>query len=375
MPKAPRARFSDQITEPQKNFIKRLCKEKGKQLPPSFNITKEEASQLIKILLKNKAWPHGKSDIPAKPRQATSKQMNWLQSLCNKLGYNVPQKMKYSTVEWNKDMSMLQRHLNCCSRAIKKVGMTKDNLIKFAARNFPDLMKEDKKWTKAQLMDVVDEGLALEWKWGAGSSTKFSPLVNKPNIRPSDMLEFMLHYGSEPVRVSPKAFQACMMAYKMFNKFGWDEMNIRAAEEEGQEAAALICEHWNSLSLPELRREFFKMEGNTNKAISLGLSRRSTSQLSEKAIKTKHWGSSDFGQAGLPYGVHLPSQCRYKTADDVAKYIAKDFVKDRIRRHCEVCSNYVKEENHHEAYIEDQVARYYRMVLISQKAHRSSYYY
>ena len=79
-------------------------------------------------------------------------------------------------------------------------------------------------------------------------------------------------------------------------------------------------------------------------------------------------------KAGLPHG-NLPSQCRYRTAEDVKKFIAEDFVKERIRKHCEVCTNYVKEENNHEEYIQDQVARYYRMLLISQKAcSRSNYY-
>jgi len=113
MPKAPRVRYSDQITERQREYIKRLCGEKGKKAPPSFDdISKKDASQLIETLLRNRSWPYGKSDVPAKPRPATRKQIDWLQSLCDQLGYEVPQEREYSTDMWSKDMSLLRRHLN-----------------------------------------------------------------------------------------------------------------------------------------------------------------------------------------------------------------------------------------------------------------------
>ena len=255
---------------------------KRKKSTSSFDdISKKDASGLIDNLLRNRTWPYGKSDVPARPQPTSEKQFDWLRRLCDQLGYLVPQVMleDYPTDQWSKDMKMLRRHININSIAMKKYGTKLEEIVKYVKRTYPDLMEKEnkKKWTKAAIYEAFDARLALEWKWGTGNSTRYSPLVQKPTITPEDMLEFMQHYGGgchygrwEPVRVSPKVFQACMMAYKMFDTtFGWDEMNIRAAGTEGMEAAQTISTRWNSLSIQDLRHEFFKHEGNSNKAVNL----------------------------------------------------------------------------------------------------------
>lgn len=180
-------------TENQIKFMKKLCAQYQKKIPPIHKLSKTKISGLISTLVQRRFddWEYG-DDTNHAFVGPSNKQQQWMHQICDDLGLAYPENVleeKYSLNQWSKDIEILK------------------------------LLKSRRKILTA-----------TTWPYGAGSSMKLLKEFKEgkhPDITEEDVLEYMKHYGNGAVKLLPKIFIACHEAYSMSGE-SWDEMNITA---------------------------------------------------------------------------------------------------------------------------------------------------
>ena len=180
-------------TENQIKFMKKLCAQYQKKIPPIHKLSKRKISGLINTLVQRRfdEWEYG-DDTNHAFVGPSKKQEQWMHRMCDDLGLEYPEnvvKEKYSLNQWSKDIEILK------------------------------LLK-----TRRKILT------ATTWPYGAGLSMKLLKEFKegkRPDITEEDVLEFMKHHGNGAVKLLPKIFTACHEAYSMSGE-SWDEMNVTA---------------------------------------------------------------------------------------------------------------------------------------------------
>lgn len=180
-------------SDKQMSYLKKLCAQHRKKMPPTETLSKSECSRCIDTLREKRfsEWDYGDDEDP--PFVAPSKnQLDWMHRMCEDFGLEYPENVlgvKYSLYQWSQDIEILK------SLKSRRITLT-----------------------------------ATTWPYGAGSSMKLLKQFNegeRPDITEADVLEYMKHYGSGPVKLLPNLFVACHEAYCISGE-PWDEMNITA---------------------------------------------------------------------------------------------------------------------------------------------------
>lgn len=268
-------------SEKQLSFLKKLCAQHRKKMPPTETLSKSECSRCIDTLLRKRfsEWDYGDDEDP--PFVAPSKnQLDWMHRMCEDFGLEYPENVleeKYSLYQWSKDIEILK---SLKSRRIRLIATT--------------------------------------WPYGAGSSMKLLKEFNegkRPDLTEKDVLEYMKHYGNGPVKLLPNIFVACHEAYCISGE-PWDEMNITAQGAFGDptDVVRRIIKMYDDfrknskfmkipqriLRIPNIKKKISKLyefwsEKEKNKM--LPFDDETVAQLKESS--TFKWKSSHFVNAGV----------------------------------------------------------------------------